>query len=66
MLWKERRQTVVFVTHDVHEAAVLARRVLVLRRGSLVLDLPVEGDIPRDFLGRPPVEDVLVRALMQP
>ena len=63
-LWKERLQTIVFVTHDVHEAAVLARRVLVLRRGSIVLDTPVEGDVPRDFFSHPPVEDTLIRALM--
>lgn len=63
-LWKERAQTVVFVTHDVHEAAVLARRVLVLRTGRIALDTAVEGDVPRDFFSRPPVEDVLIRALM--
>ncbi len=62
-LWKERRQIVVFVTHDVHEAAVLARRVIVLRRGRVVLDHPIEGDPPRDFFARLPAEEPLVRAL---
>ena len=63
-LWQERRQTVVFVTHDVHEAAVLAQRVIVLKTGTVALDRSVAGGIPRDFFSRPPVEDELVRALM--
>ena len=63
-LWQERRQTVVFVTHDVHEAAGLAQRVIVLKKGTVALDRSVAGGIPRDFFSRPPVEDELVRALM--
>lgn len=63
-LWQERRQTVVFVTHDVHEAAVLAQRVIVLKKGTVALGRSVAGGIPRDFFSRPPVEDELVRALM--
>ena len=63
-LWRERRQSVVFVTHDVHEAACLAQRAVVLRRGRIVLDLPIAGEPPRDFFARPPEEEALVRALM--
>ena len=54
----------VFVTHDEHEAAVLAQRVIVLKKGTVALDRSVAGGIPRDFFSRPPVEDELVRALM--
>ena len=63
-LWRERRQTIVFVTHDVHEAAMLAHRAVVLRRGRLVFDLPVDGE--RDFLVHPPCERELSRALLSP
>ncbi len=63
-LWREKGETVVFVTHDVHEAVLLAHRAVVLRGGSVVGDLPVEGDPPRDFFSHPPVEDALVRLLM--
>ncbi len=63
-LWRERRQTIVFVTHDVHEAAMLAHRAVVLRRGRLVFDLPVDGE--RDFLAHPPCERELSRALLSP
>ncbi len=64
-LWRERRETVVFVTHDVHEAAVLAHRAIVLESGRIAADFPVEGDPPRDFLIAPPVEEKLVRALLR-
>jgi sulfonate transport system ATP-binding protein len=40
-LWREHRFTAILITHDVAEAAALAERVLVLREGSLALDLPI-------------------------
>ena len=63
-LWRERRETVVFVTHDVHEAAILSHRAVVLHRGSVALDLRVGGDRARDFFARPDWEAALTRALM--
>jgi ABC-type nitrate/sulfonate/bicarbonate transport system ATPase subunit len=46
-LWAKRRTTIVFVTHDVEEAIVLADRIAVLspRPGRVVADLAV--DLPR-------------------
>jgi NitT/TauT family transport system ATP-binding protein len=47
-LWKQRRMTVIFVTHSISEAAFLANRAVVLaRRGGRIkldrrLDLPAE------------------------
>lgn len=51
-LWGEttdrgRRRTVIFVTHDVDEALLLADRILVLRAGRLVDDLAVDAPRPR-------------------
>jgi NitT/TauT family transport system ATP-binding protein len=49
-LWRERRMTVVFVTHSISEAAFLANRAIVLaRRGGKIkldrkLDLPERND----------------------
>ena len=62
-LHEERRQTVVFVTHDVHEAAMLARRAIVLKKGRIVGDFPVVGEGTRDFFARQPVEELLIRTL---
>ncbi len=62
-LWEEKKSTVVFVTHDVREAALMAHRALVLRRGEIVRDLPLPAPFPRDFL-HPPEEETLVSALL--
>ncbi len=42
-LWRERRPTVVFVTHDVREAIELAQRVVVLSQGpaTIVADVDI-------------------------
>lgn len=46
-LWRsgERRKTVVFVTHDINEAILLADRIVFMRRGEIVADRAV--DVPR-------------------
>ncbi len=52
-IWSERRQTVVFVTHDLAEAVTLANRVIVFsgRPGRIKaiepIDLPAERDVFR-------------------
>jgi NitT/TauT family transport system ATP-binding protein len=49
-LWKELRQTILFVTHDVDEAVFLAGRVLVLsgRPARIEAEVPVPIPYPRD------------------
>ena len=50
-LWSEaetgKRRTVVFVTHDVDEALILADRILVLHSGRVVDDLVITAPRPR-------------------
>ncbi|ONH27092.1 ABC transporter ATP-binding protein [Pseudofrankia asymbiotica] len=46
-LCRRHRPAVLFVTHDVDEAILLADRVLVLTDGRLSLDLPVDVASPR-------------------
>lgn len=47
-LYQRHRPAVLLVTHDVDEAILLADRVLVLTKGRLSLDLPVDVDAPRN------------------
>ena len=48
-IWASRRKTVLFVTHQIDEAAYLADRVIVLsaRPGSVRADIPIEISRPR-------------------
>lgn len=63
-LWERKRSTVVFVTHDFHEAASLSHRAIVLKNGIAVCDVAFDGIVPRPFLACPNEERILVNALM--
>ncbi|MCM3763722.1 ABC transporter ATP-binding protein [Neobacillus niacini] len=47
-LWNEHRFTAFLVTHDVAEAISLADRILLLEKGKIAMDLPVEIERPRE------------------
>lgn len=47
-LWHNTGRTIVFVTHDIEEALILADRILVIMEGRVVEDLPVALPRPRD------------------
>ena len=46
-LWEKRRRVVLFVTHDIAEAVLLADRVIVLGSGRIVADIPIPLERPR-------------------
>lgn len=62
-LWSRSGETVIFVTHDVREAALLAHRTVVLRQGRVIFDAQNPAPFPRDFFSPPPIEDALIHAL---
>ena len=45
--WRREGFTAVLVTHDVAEAAALADRIVLIERGAIALDVPVELPRPR-------------------
>lgn len=47
-LWSLHSPGVLFITHDVDEAIVLADRVLVLKNGALAVDVKLGASRPRD------------------
>ena len=47
-LWARTGRTIVFVTHDIEEALVLAQRIVVLHSGRVADDLIVDLPQPRD------------------
>ncbi|MDC0711934.1 ABC transporter ATP-binding protein [Stigmatella sp. ncwal1] len=53
-IWMRTRKTVVFVTHDVHEALMLGTRVVLMapRPGRIVKDLEVHLPMPRSLEDR--------------
>jgi NitT/TauT family transport system ATP-binding protein len=56
-IWERTRKTIVYVTHNIHEAVYMADRVVVLSRrpGRLLAEIPVELKRPRTdaVLGEP-------------
>jgi NitT/TauT family transport system ATP-binding protein len=53
-LWKDSRQTVVYITHDIEEAVILGDRVLVMsgRPGRILEEIQVPLSRPRDLRDR--------------
>jgi len=57
VLQKRMQKAVIFVTHDLREALLLADRIALLEEGRLIVDLPV-AEFSRS-------SDPLVRAYME-
>lgn len=59
-LWRQTGRTIVFVTHDIEEALILADRIIVMSRGQIVDDLAVNLSRPRHEEVRASTEAVLL------
>ena len=64
-LWQRTHKTILFVTHDVEEALVLADRIIVIANGQLVDDIAVQFPRPRGepTLALPAAIDIRKRML---
>ncbi|MBO7215070.1 MAG: ABC transporter ATP-binding protein [Clostridia bacterium] len=63
-LWKESKKTVIFVTHDVDEALMLANRVIVMSEQKVALDLKVDAPYPREYLQNEKERKILLSAIL--
>ncbi|MCD8295397.1 MAG: ABC transporter ATP-binding protein [Clostridia bacterium] len=64
-VWEKERRTALLVTHDADDALSMAHRIVVLKGGSICLDLDMGGSPPRE-IGSCESERVrLVKALME-
>jgi NitT/TauT family transport system ATP-binding protein len=62
-IWEETQKTIVFVTHDIDEAVIMADRVVIMaRRPSFVLEV-AKVDLPRPRLRDDPAVAKLARRL---
>ena len=56
-LWREKKLTVIFVTHSIHEAVFLSTRVIMMaaRPGRIVEEVVIDEPYPRthDFMVTP-------------
>ncbi|MFK3666104.1 ABC transporter ATP-binding protein [Ochrobactrum teleogrylli] len=62
-IWTKRGFTTVLITHDVAEAVALADRVIVLREGSIALDIDIDLERPRRELADARAIDLQKRIL---
>jgi ABC-type nitrate/sulfonate/bicarbonate transport system ATPase subunit len=62
--WGRTRKTVLFVTHDVEEALVLASKIIVVSRGQIVENLPIGLERPRSEAVLASKEAVAIRSLV--
>lgn len=63
-LWQERKQTTVFVTHDVEEACAMANRIVVLGEGGIVFDETLSGEIPRKYGENSAIKERILQVIL--
>ena len=64
-LWKEKRPTTIFVTHDLEEGLMLAHRIVVLSDGKVVKDMRLQGEIPRPYGENAEAKKELLQVLLR-
>lgn len=62
-LWQAQRFTALLVTHDIAEAVLLGDRVILIERGQVGLDLPVE--LPRPRHPNSPAFNAIVQQVLE-
>lgn len=64
-VWKSRRRTAIFVTHDIDEALMLAERIVVLGGGRVAYDRVLSEPVPRELGENDAQRKELISVLMK-
>ena len=65
MVRRRKKCTIVFVTHDISEAMLLADRIIFMADGRIAADIPLELPRPRDEAALLSEQTELRRALTE-
>lgn len=65
-LWREKKNTVVAVTHDIEEVLMLAHRIIVLKRGAVALDIRLEREsFPARYGAKCAEREILLNTVLE-
>ncbi|MDE6655770.1 MAG: ABC transporter ATP-binding protein [Anaeroplasmataceae bacterium] len=63
-LWNENKKTVVFVTHDIDEAVLLADDILILKNGSIKKQFHIEASLPRNIANQDGIRKEVIQSII--
>lgn len=63
-LWKEKKQTAIFVTHDIEEALMLSQRIVILKNRKIAKDFSLNGDVPRDYGQNTQIKEEILKEIL--
>ncbi|MCM1557094.1 MAG: ABC transporter ATP-binding protein [Anaeroplasma bactoclasticum] len=64
-LWNANKKTVVFVTHDIDEAVLLAEDILVLKNGAIALNYHIDESLPRKLSNQEVIRRKIIEYILE-
>ena len=64
-LWNTNKKTVLFVTHDIDEAILLAKDILILRNGSISKRFHIEDNLPRKLSDQEKIRKEIIQSIVE-
>ncbi len=63
-IWQKEKRTVLYVTHDIEEAFLLANRVVIMDKGSIVYDVKLNGNPVRNYGQTSPIKQQILEKML--
>ena len=64
-LWNTNRKTVVFVTHDIDEALLLAEDILILKNGIISKNFHIDEGLPRKLSEQENIRKEIIQSIIE-